>query len=383
MTYLFLALCWLWSQIAAFSQEPGSAQWREAIDRFRIQLRKDVDADDVGGITAAVFVGNRMVWAEGFGWADRDQKIPAGVETIYRVGSISKPIAAVALVQLAQAGKLNVDDPVAKWVPEVNQFRDCPEDAAPMTLRHLVTHSAGLVREPALLGHSIGPVGDWESKVLASIPTARYARPPGEQVEYSNIGFATLGLAIGRASETPFIELVERDVFHRLQLRYTSYRIAPEHQHWLAVGYSNSRRTGEDDWRIDSVTPAREHNGRGYRVPNGGVYSTVGELGQFMAAMWGEYGDVLLSDEWRREMMRLQTPGSETSGYGLGFNVQIRPNGHCQVGHGGSVAGYTAHMVFDPDARVGVILLRNYNQGATNLSRAAQALLSEIVNAIP
>jgi CubicO group peptidase (beta-lactamase class C family) len=363
--------------LSPFVASAQSEAWNRSLDRFREQIRRDVAADDVGSIAAAVVVGDRMVWAEGFGWADRERKIPAGVETIYRIGSISKPIATIALVQLAQEGVLGLDDPVERYLPEASGFRARPDGAPSITFRQIATHTSGLGREPSSSGHSSGPVEKWEEKALAGIPTASFERPPGERVSYSNIGFATLGLALGRAAGRPFIEVVEESVFRRLELRSTFYKVPPSLEHLLAAGYANRAGGGA----IDAAGPARDPVGRGYRVPNGGVYSTLGDMARLMGAMYGQYGDVLLTEEWRKEMMRLQTPGSKESGYGLGFSVRLGGDGSRQVGHGGTVSGYTAYMVFDPDAKIGVVLLRNYNSGRTNLSRAGNDALRELVAA--
>lgn len=83
--------------------------------------------------------------------------------------------------------------------------------------------------------------------------------------------------------------------------------------------------------------------------------------------------------EWRRELMRVQTPEGPTAGYGLGFSLRTRESGVRTVSHGGSVAGYNAYLVFDPMSTVGVVLLRNYNRGNTNLGRSTIALLEELV----
>jgi CubicO group peptidase (beta-lactamase class C family) len=143
----------------------------------------------------------------------------------------------------------------------------------------------------------------------------------------------------------------------------------------VTTGYSNTRNG------IDEESPAREHSGRGYKVPNGGLYSTVGDLGRFIAGMTGASTTSILSAARRAEMMRVHTPGDSLDGYGLGFAVSTTPDGKHFVGHGGSVAGYTAHLVFEPESRIGVVLLRNYNSGATSLGSAAQEVLQALVAA--
>ena len=353
-----------------------STAWQSAIDSFRLRFRADVAEDDVGGITAAVVVGDRMVWAEGFGWADRDRHIPAGVETIYRIGSISKSFTAVALMQLVDQGTLTLDQPVARVLPQVEGLAEPRAGAPAVTFRHLASHTAGIIREPALEDAAEGPIEEWERKVLASIPATRFDTMPGARYAYSNIGFGVLGLALSRAAGTEFRDLVTRNIFERLGMAHSSFVVPHEDLRHLAVGYVNRR-----DGSIDAERPTLEHRGRGYKVPNGGIYSTVGDLARFIAGMTGAAGDALLPLESRLEMMRMQTPGSDRSGYGLGFQVRTGSNGRRLVGHGGSVAGYTAYLVFEPESGIGVILLRNYSSGRTNLGSAATGLLEALVEA--
>jgi CubicO group peptidase (beta-lactamase class C family) len=104
----------------------------------------------------------------------------------------------------------------------------------------------------------------------------------------------------------------------------------------------------------------------------------VDDLGRFIAAMSGAPGIDLLDSALRAEVLRVQTPGNPLDGYGLGFGVTVGDDGSRLAGHGGSVAGYTAHIAFDPDRRIGVILLRNYNAGRTNLQAVANTLVQRL-----
>ncbi|MEX2284864.1 MAG: serine hydrolase domain-containing protein [Gemmatimonadota bacterium] len=360
---------------AQSAQESFPAAWRSVLDGFAQRIAADVATDTIGGITAGVVIGDRIVWARGFGYADRDRKIAANENTIYRIGSISKSFTAVALMQAAQRGVLKLEDPVEKYLPTTARFADPRPGAAPPTLRQLASHTAGLIREPALDGAATGPITHWEDKVIASIPRTRFDTVPGARYAYSNIGFGVLGLAVSRASATPFIELVEDKIFKPLGMSSSTFIITDRLKSNLSVGYQNGR-TG-----INTDGPAREHDGRGYKVPNGGIYSTVGDLAKFIGAMNGALGDRLLNASDRAAMLRIQTPGSTTQGYGLGFSINQSSNGRRIIGHGGSVAGYTAHLVFDPDARVGVVLLRNYGSGRTALARASADLLRDLLAA--
>ena len=136
----------------------------------------------------------------------------------------------------------------------------------------------------------------------------------------------------------------------------------------MSVGYRRDRETG----RITDEPATFEHFGRGYKVPNGGVYSTVGDLATFAGAVMGRGPVQILSPASRRA---LGTPQAPAEGYGLGFMVGSE-EGLVLVGHGGSVAGYNAFLQFDPATGLGVAVLRT-----TSWSPPAEALLRRLVTA--
>ena len=364
-------------QATQAAQNAAQDSFTAAIQRFDSQIAADVAADGVASIVAGVFVGNSVIWARGFGWADADLRTPAGVETIYRTGSISKTFTAVLLMQLVERGVVALDDPVVRHFPEFAQLDGPDEQVRSITFRQLASHTGGLVREPELLFAASGPLAEWESKVLAAIPTTSLQSQPGSEYSYSNIGFGLLGLALSRAAGRPFMDLVTELIFEPLGMTQSTFALTPELEPYISVGYAN-----REDGTIDAEYPAQEHAGRGYKVPNGGVYSTVGDLARFAAALSGTSPMTILSARARREMLTIQTPEDSTRGYGLGLSVQTADNGVRLVGHGGSVSGYNAHMVFDPETTVGVILMRNYGRGSTNLGQAAQGLAAELAGIV-
>ncbi len=352
---------------------------RDAIlQEFEDALTADVGADAVGGIAAGVVVDGDLVWAKGFGWADREARVPMAPSAISRTGSISKTVTAFLLMRLVDQGVVGLDDPVVRHLPEFDEVRDLPEGAPEVTLRMLASHTAGLVREPENREEmTSGPLHLWEERVVQSLPNTAYDSIPGDRYQYSNIGFGTLGLALSRAAGAPFMELVEREIFVPLGMTGSTFAaVGSELEPRLAAGYVNGR-----DGQIDADAPRSEHAGRGYKVPNGGVYSTVADLGRFLGAIAGVPGLRVLTEESRREMVATQTPESPDEGYGLGLSIATLDDGTRLVGHGGSVAGYTAYMTVDPDSGVGVVLLRNYQRGETNLGRAARELTGRLIQA--
>ena len=345
--------------------------WEETIRAFSASLAGDVEADGIGSITAGVFIGDELAWSGGFGVTDRDTRQPAGPRNIYRTGSISKSVTAVLMMLLAEDGVLGLDDPVRGVLGAVEGLAEPRPRQPPLTFRHLASHTGGLIREPELEGAASGPISGWESKILESIPHTRYQTEPGEAYAYSNIGYGILGLALSRAAGRPFMELVRERIFEPLGMSSSTFVVDRPLRSRLAAGYVNR------DGRVDAALPAREHAGRGYKVPNGGVYSTVGDLARFAAGVTGALE--LLSEESRTAMLSIQTPESEETGYGLGFSLRRDDDGTWWASHGGSVAGYNAHLLFQPQSRIGVVLLRNYNGGRTDLGRAALDLGRELL----
>jgi len=350
----------------------------EALTAFSRQLRVDVAADDVGGIVAGVMVDGDLVWAQAFGWADRDARTPMSTASISRTGSISKSVTAVLMMRLLDEGVIGLDEPVERYLPAFASIKDRRVDAQPVTFRHLASHTAGLIREPQWPDAVVGPIELWDKRIVESLPLTAYDTVPGARYQYSNIGFGTLGLALAKAAGRPFMEMVRTEVLEPLGMTGSEFVVAgAKLGARLAAGYVIGQ-----DGSIDGGQPAREHAGRGYKVPNGGVYSTVADLGRFMGAMSGVPGLRILSEESRQEALSIQTPENPNRGYGLGFSVQIDEQGRKIASHGGSVAGYTAHMAFDPEARIGVVLLRNYGRGSTNLGTATQGLVAQLRSSI-
>jgi CubicO group peptidase (beta-lactamase class C family) len=337
-----------------------------------------VALDDAGGIAVGVVVQGDLVWAKGFGWSDRDEQVPMSPAAVSRTGSISKSLTAMVLMKLVDRGVVSLDDPVERYLPEFSSVLGARPGAPGVTLRHLASHTAGLEREPANVQDMVsGSIGLWEDRVLESLRNTSFDSIPGARYQYSNIGFGALGLALSRAADVPFMELVQQEIFSPLGMTGSAFVVVgAELEARLATGYVNGR-----DGTVDAETPWQEHGGRGYKVPNGGVYSTVADLGRFLGAITGVPGLRILSEESRQEMISIQTPESPERGYGIGLSIERGEDGITLVGHGGSVAGYTAYMAVDPESSLGVVLLRNYQRGETNLGAAAKALIGRLLEA--
>ena len=332
------------------------AHWRELTGA----LDAAAAADGTGSLSAAVRHGGRTVWTHAAGSADREQGRRADAGTVYRVGSISKTVAVTVALRLAERGLLDVDEPVARLVPEIETTVGYAGQPRVITLRDLATHTSGLAREPRIPRLLAGAADRWEETLLGAIPATRFAHPPGVCFDYSNIGAAILGLAVRRAGGMPYPELVAGEICAPLGLTATGF-LPPADRERLATGYERLV-----DGSISTRDAERQHAGRGFRVPGGGLYSTPSESAAFAAALGPGAEDVLLSAASRREMLRLATRKSEecspgpSNGYGTGVELYLDGTRVLAYGHHGDLTGYGAVVLGDPEHEVTICVCSNF-----------------------
>jgi len=361
----------------------------ESIDKL---VAGELARDNIGSVTVGVVADDRLVWARSYGYADMEKKVPATVDSVYRIGSITKQFTALMLLHLVEQGKVRLSDPVEKYFPEVNQVSGRAAGTPPITLVQVATMTSGLDREPADLDTYLkGPVSAWEKVLVSALPHTKYAYEPDTRYFYSNIGYAILGAALGRAAGQPYTAYVRERIFGPLGMTHTAFEPNPDIAAGIAKGYAVTRSRpaagaanagGGQPWTIDAETPAREHQGRGYKVPNGAIYTTVADLARFVAFELGaDVPAVLkkaaLADNYTRVN---SSDGALRSGYGIGF--QLTRRGDLVVyGHGGSVAGYNAAALFELNSRTGVVVLRNVSGGAVNVGQIATQAIEKLAAA--
>ncbi len=344
------------------------------IKEFESGIEKDIKDDGINGsISTAIVRKNEIIWSKAFGIADIEKNIPADTNTIYRTASISKPFTAFLMMQLYQKGIIDIDEPIEKYLPEIRNIKGYSESTK-ITFRQVASHTSGLQREPDMKGADEGPIEEWEEKILEAIPLTSFKAKPGEHHSYSNIGYGIMGLALSRAASKSFLKLVKDEIFIPLGMD-NSFFIVPDSLYpKLAKGID-----GGPIGKLSFERPLRGHSGRGYKVPNGGIYSTPNDLGKFMICNMG-FCDLL--EKENLELMQTATkPIEETWNRGLGFTL-YQDDILNTVEHDGFISGYTAYFVFDKKHQYGVIIMRNYNFGSTDhLELTAKVLLRKLINA--
>jgi CubicO group peptidase (beta-lactamase class C family) len=341
------------------------------IIQFENQLAKDVQEDQVGSISSAIFVSNKLVWSKAFGVADPVNKTYADTSTLYRIASVSKTFTVFLMMQMIEAGYFKLDDPVENFVPEIKKIKGY-SDSNKITFRQLASHTSGLDKGPTLKNATIGPPEEWENKTILSIPTTRLISKPGLKYHYSNMGISIIGLAISRATNQSFIDLVKEKILIPLNMNNTFYKIPVAEMRRLSKGVNGARLN-----KINLKISDRDRQGRGYKLPAGGLITTPNDLAKFILTLMGKSDNKILSKESLRLMQTPVTNIDSSIFYGLGLFI-TKKDSSTIVGHGGSTSGYSSLFAFDTLNNNGVVLLRNYNKGKTNFDLSATNLLTKL-----
>ncbi len=337
---------------AACGPTPSRAVVARAGDRLDSVVAAEWGGDSTGGVAIGMVVGDSLVRVILRGRADMESGRPVTADTRFRIGSITKQFTALMYLQLVQQGKVSPATTVESLVPEAQVLRRRFPDAAPITLFQLATHTSGMAREPGDDTLDDGPSARWDTLVVKALDRTGILFEPGTRRQYSNIGYALLGLALARAAGEPYESYVERRILRPLRMMSTGF--SPDEPALAAEGYE--LRSGV----LQADVPARERTGRGYKIPNGGLYSTLADLARFLAFQNGLGPDSVLPrtvlDSNYARMVYVNRKMTEAAG--LGF-VLLRDDGVVFHGHAGNVAGFEAYNGFDRERKVGVIVLRN------------------------
>ena len=293
-------------------------------------VKAQMQAQRIPGLSLAVVQDGKIVKAAGYGLADRKLQVAATPETVYKIGSVSKQFVATGIMLLVQDRKLGLDDAIGKHI------EGTPPAWDRITIRQLLTHTAGLVREaPGFDWQKVQPDADVIETAFAS--PLRFA--PGDKYEYSNTGYFALAEIIRKVSGEPWEDYLAERVFRPLGMsstRPTNTREPPANR---AAGYSdNDRLQDAPAWAA--------------LRPSGAFLSTVLDLAKWDAAL---YSDRILTESSRRTMWTAVTLNDgKTSPYGFGWQVDS-VDGHKQVHHGGALPGFRSEFTRFVDDGLAVI----------------------------
>ena len=322
--------------LLALSQAAEPTALEKAVDTIALEM---IEQDQAIGMSIGVARGDKTLLVKGYGLADVENQVPASSESVYRIGSITKMFTAAAILLLAEDGRLKLDDPITRFLPEF------PIDK--VTVRHLLNHTSGLV--------SFTDLPDYREKIRQDVTHDEIVDrfkdlpphfAPGERYRYCNSGYYLLGMIIEIASEKEYEAFLVERIFDPLKLNASYYDWGPPIIPQRARGY-NFWGGKLSNAPFNSMTQP---------FAAGALASTAGDLLKFNKAL---VSGQLLKKESRKEMIEPATlSNGKKSRYGLGCFIR-QQSGEKWIGHGGSIVGFGCQLAWLPDHDLTIVVLGN------------------------
>ncbi len=369
---------------AQFADPERRAKLAGALPRIEALMLRGFKDLNVPGLSYAVVIDGDVVLARGLGEANVATKTPVTEGTAFRIASMTKSFTALAVLKLRDAGKLSLDDPAARHVPELRGWLPATSDAGPITIRHLLAHSGGLPED--------NPQGDrqlaltrpqFSAWISGAVPLAN---APGSRFEYSNLGYVLLGRVISNVALRPYQQYIRDEILRPLGMTNTYWSAAAVPADQLAQGHRRKDKGFE-------IEPLLE-DGEGGAM--GGLITTPRDLARFVGAMlaaWPPRDAAEGPPALRRTLREMQLgqglpdlwlgrrlPGGPAaavaSSYGFGLQASTDCRWGRQVDHSGGLPGFGSLMLWLPDHGVGVITMSNltYTSGGRLLTEAVHLL---------
>jgi CubicO group peptidase (beta-lactamase class C family) len=329
----------------------------------RVYIDRAMREDSIPSVAVAVAKAGRIVFAEGFGFADLDRRIPATPRTMYSLASISKPITATALMRLVEQGRVVLDRPANEYLGN-GRIHSRVWDAEAATVRRVLSHTAGLPLHYEFFyeREDHGPRSTDEG-------IARYAiliAPPGEVYQYSNLGYGVIDRILERVHGRTYAEIMRTEVFEPLGMARSTVSTGAGLDDSVAVRYGPDNRP----------VPFYDFDHRG----GSAVYASALDLARFGMFHLGSLRDRrarILTDSTIRLMQRPITPGPTDQGYGLGWVYLADDHGYRRIAHNGGMPGVATALHLYPDQKVVVVVLTNRSNGS--VGRIVQELAGAVL----
>jgi CubicO group peptidase (beta-lactamase class C family) len=334
-----------------------------AVDRL---MQDFVTRENVPGAAWGIVVDGELLHIGTDGLRDVEGRAPVRGDTVFRIASMTKSFTAMAILRLRDQGKLSLDDPAERHVPELRGLRYPTVDAPRITLRHLLTQSAGFPEDNPWGDQQLGISEEGFSRLMREgIP---FSNPPGVAYEYSNYGFAILGRVIANVSGLPYTAYIEREILRPLGMASTTLEPGAVPSARLAQGY----RWEDARWKREPQLPD------GAFGAMGGMLTSLEDLGRYVGlllAAWpprdgADTGPVSraslreMQQMWRLRPATIARDAAgatqlNVSGYGYGLRISQTCDYSHVVAHSGGLPGFGSQMRWLPEYGVGLIAFGN------------------------
>jgi CubicO group peptidase (beta-lactamase class C family) len=351
---------------------------QDALAAWTVWVENDLGESGVPAASYSFVYRDELLASGGIGFADPAAGVEADADTLYSICSISKLFTSIAVMQLRDAGKLDLDEGIGESLPWFASLTDAHPNDEPISIRRALTHSAGLPRESD--SPYWAPDFDFPTteQIRERLPSQQTLYPSGRYFQYSNLGMALLGEVVAAKAERPWAAVVQDDILAPLGMNDTYTSVPDAHVTGrLAAGFAARRGSPDREqlglFDVEGIGPAA------------GMASSANDLATF--ARWqlrlrADGGDQVLNAATLREMQRVHwvDPDWETT-WGLGFSV-VKRDDTTWVRHGGGCPGYYTEFAVLPKEKLGIIVLTNaIGSNHALYARKAAAVLTPAVKA--
>ena len=338
----------LLASTAAMAQGPAALP-ADKTAKIEAAITALMSSKHIPGLSIAIVSDNQLRWQSGYGMADLENSVPAKAATVYRIASVAKPLTAVAAMQLVEKGNLDLDAPIQKYVPTF------PTKPWPITTRQLLGHLSGIRN---YRGNEAGSTLFYSSltEALSIFKDDPLDFEPGTKYSYTTYGYTLLGTVIEGASGMSYVDYMRENVFKPAKMSHTQadnvFDIIPNR----ARGY-HPKVYGKFDGNLRNANLSDSS----YKIPAGGLVSTVEDLANFAIAV---QNGVLIKKETFEQMSSPQkTRDGKATAYGLGWYIDGVRDRKGLVWHGGVQPGATSMLFILPKERFALVILTNLEGG--------------------
>jgi CubicO group peptidase (beta-lactamase class C family) len=309
-------------------------------------IQAEMQRQHIPGLALLVARDGAIVKAQGFGLANVELEVPVKPETVFQSGSVGKQFTATAVMMLVEEGKIKLDDPIT------NYFKDAPATWSQVTVGELLSHTAGFTDYPKSFNFRKDYTEDELFKVIAGTPLAF---PPGTKWDYSNLGYATLGILIHRVTGKFYGDFLQEKIFQPLGMTTTRIMSEADIIPNRAAGYRLVKgELKNQEWVAPTVNTSAD----------GSLYFSILDLAKWDAALYTEklLKRSSLEEMWTPTKLSNGQPNSDN--YGFGWDIE-NIDGHHLLDHGGAWQGFRTHISRYVDDKLTVVVLANLAEADT------------------
>ncbi len=309
----------------------------DAVDEY---IRAEMEKQHIPGLSLLVSRDGNPIRAQGYGLANVELQVPVKPETVFQSGSVGKQFTATAVMMLVEENKIGLEDPLTKFFP------DAPAAWKQVTVRELLSHTAGFTDYPKSFNFRKDYTEDEVLKIVEGIPLAY---PAGTKWSYSNLGYATLGILIHKVTGKFYGDFLQERIFKPLDMSTTRIISEADIIPNRAAGYRLVKgELKNQEWVAPMINTTAD----------GSLYFSINDLAKWDAALYTEKLLKRSSLDQMWTVAKLQNGQPNQDHYGFGWSIETK-NGHKVIGHGGSWQGFKTHISRYVDDKLTVVVLIN------------------------